>query len=290
MIKYALVGVAGFVAPRHLQAIKDTGGELITAFDISDSVGIIDSYFPDCNYFSEFTRFDRYLSKNSVDYLSVCTPNHTHDFYCRYGLKLNADVICEKPLVIHPGNINDLEELELQSEYHSKIWVILQLRLNEKINRLKETVWGKSGRASIVYQTPRGNWYDFTWKGDVAKSGGLATNVGVHLFDILLYLFGPKYEIIQWVNGKRKCYGKFKIGNFEVAVELSIEKHIEPKRLLMVNGVGYELSEGFKDAHTKSYQRIMEGMGFGIEDATPAVNLCAQLRDLTMWDKGVQDK
>ncbi len=286
MIKYALVGVAGFVAPRHLQAIKGVGGELIAAFDTSDNVGVLDSYFPNCSYFPEFTQFDRYLSKNSIDYLSVCTPNYTHDFYCRYGLKLNTDIICEKPLVLHPGNVSDLEQLELQSEFHSKIWVILQLRLNPKIQQLKETVFGKSGRASIVYQTPRGDWYPYSWKGDVAKSGGLATNIGVHLFDILLHLFGKDYEICHW-NGMsdRKVYGEFNIGNYEVEVTLDINKGVEPKRLLMVDGVGYELSGGFKDAHTESYHKINEGMGFTIEDAIPAIQLCAQLRELRLWEK-----
>jgi len=278
MNSYVIIGASGFVAPRHMQAIKDVGGKLIACLDPHDSVGVVDSYFPDCKYFREFEVFDRFCSKGQIDYVSICSPNFLHDAHCRFALRIGADAICEKPLVLNMRNIEGLQEMELQSEFHNKIWVILQLRLNPKIQQLKEQVWDKSGRASIVYQTPRGNWYPYSWKGNVAKSGGLATNVGVHLFDILLYLFGPSYTIIRWVNGERKCYGEFKMGNFEVIVELSIEKHLAPKRLLMVNGVGYELSGGFKDAHTKSYQRINEGMGFTIEDALPAIQICEDIR------------
>ncbi len=282
--KFVLLGGAGFVAPRHYKAIKEIDGDLIAIMDPHDSVGVIDSYFPDCKLFTEFERFDRFCSDEQIDYVSICSPNYLHDSHCMFALRLGADAICEKPLVLNCSNITKLQRVEVKSK--NRIWCILQLRLHPILQQLKEYVQGKSGKASLEYQTPRGDWYPYSWKGATEKSGGLATNIGVHLFDLLLLLFGADYEICYW-NGMddRKMWGDFKFGNYEVSISLGITKGVEPQRLFTVDGDSYDISGGFKDAHTKSYQGIMDGVGFGIEDTIPAIQLCSQLRSIGLWKK-----
>ena len=275
-MKYVLIGAAGFVAPRHMKAIQEVGGDLIGVLDPHDSVGTLDSYFPDCKYFREFERFDRFCINNDVDYCVVCSPNHYHDAHCLFGLRIGADVICEKPLVLNSRNLEQLREAE--KEYDHRIWNILQLRLSDIVLHIKKNLPSR-GQASIIYHTPRGDWYDYSWKSDISKSGGITFNIGIHLFDLLLWLFGRNWVVMNWECSNRKARGQFIIGNFTVYVDLSIEKGNKPERTLIVNDDSYELSGNFTDLHTLSYQKILDGKGFEINDTLPAIELCSKLRD-----------
>lgn len=278
MKKFVLIGAAGFVAPRHMKAIKEVGGELIACLDPHDSVGILDSYFPNCQYFREFERFDRFCSNEEVDFVSICSPNYLHDAHCRFGLRLGASVICEKPLVLNPRNLDQL--LLLEEEGEGRVWSILQLRLSSLAIKLKTEIIPnmKSNKVSLIYHTPRGDWYDYSWKTNVEKSGGIATNIGIHLFDLLLWLFGGKWKVRNWDAFNRIAFGDFKIGETSVWVDLSIEKQETPKRVIYIDEVPYDLSTNFGDLHTLSYSKILSGEGFGIKDVFPAINLCAHLR------------
>ena len=282
MKKFVLIGAAGFVAKRHMKAIKDVGGELIACIDPHDNVGILDSYFPDALYFREFERFDRFCSDQKIDYVSICSPNYLHNAHCRFALRIGANAICEKPLTLNPKNIDKLKELELSSG--RKVWNILQLRLSETALQVKQEISDNidclAKVASLEYYTPRGCWYDYSWKTNIEKSGGIATNIGIHLFDLLLWLFGGSCSVLSWYTEPRKAIGQFRIGMFVIKVILSIEKNYLPKRLLTLNGKEFELSKGFKDLHTLSYQKIIDGNGFGIDEVLPAVTLCSQLRHI----------
>ncbi|HUV85459.1 MAG TPA: Gfo/Idh/MocA family oxidoreductase, partial [Methanosarcinales archaeon] len=266
MKNYVLIGGAGFVAPRHYNAIKETGGNLLAIFDPHDSVGVLDNHFPDCKYFSTLERFIRYCTSETIDYWVVCSPNHFHDVHCWMGLSMGSDVICEKPLVLNERNFEELLSMEQKSGH--RIWNILQLRLSETAVHLKKLHdFSKlRGTAYLEYYTPRGDWYDYSWKMVLEKSGGAATNIGIHLFNLLLWLFGTDYTIMHWVNDKRRSTGTIRFGNFEITIILSIEKGFKPKRVLSINTGEFDFSKEFGDLHTLSYEKILAGEGFGIED------------------------
>jgi UDP-N-acetyl-2-amino-2-deoxyglucuronate dehydrogenase len=280
MKNFVLIGAAGFVAPRHLKAIKDIGGNLLAALDPHDSVGVLDSYFPDCNFFTEFEQFDRYCSKRStgkIDYVSVCSPNYLHDAHCRFGLRIGSDVICEKPLLLHERHIDELKRIEEQ--YGKHIYTILQLRLSDKVQELKEDIDAhKPKKVRLTYYTPRGMWYHYSWKVDEIKSGGILFNIGVHLFDLLLYLFGNDYRIIRKKIGRVGALGVIKFPYTEVTYDLSISSSNEPNRSMLYDDKTFSFSDGFKDLHTKSYQSIVDGNGFGLESVRNTIHLIESLK------------
>lgn len=288
MKRFALIGAAGFVAPRHMKAIKDVGGELVAILDPHDSVGIIDSYFPDALYFSEFERFDRYLEKikrqgNEVHYISICSPNYLHDAHCRLALRLGADAICEKPLVLKPWNLDQLKEIE--NETGNKIYTVLQLRLHEALKQLKTTLKKEKYEVTIKYITPRGRWYDRSWKGDVDKSGGLVTNIGIHLFDMMLWLFGECREIKIVEKQRDFISGILDLDFATVGFILSTRKSDLPigqlsYRQITINGIPLQVDNYFKDLHTAVYQDILSGGGFGIDDARPSIELVYKIREM----------
>jgi UDP-N-acetyl-2-amino-2-deoxyglucuronate dehydrogenase len=278
---YAIVGVAGYVAPKHMKAIKDVGGNLVAALDPHDSVGVLDSHFPDCQYFSEFERFDRFCSKTDIDYVAVCSPNYLHDAHCRFSLRIGASPICEKPLVLNERNLDGLQEMEEQ--YGKKINTILQLRLNTDLIALREKI--QSGviidnDPSLTYYTPRGDWYKYSWKSNKEKSGSIVFNIGIHLFDMLQWIYGEpiSYEITNIIQNET-IQGKLYCDSANVNFELSINKHNEPIRTLTLDGYSYSFTKGFTNLHTKSYQEILEGNGFGIEDVRTSIRICEKLRE-----------
>lgn len=295
MKKFAMIGVAGYVAPRHLKAIAEVGGQLIAACDKSDSVGILDRYFPETAFFTEFERFDRHLEKlkqagEGIDYLVVCSPNYLHDPHIRFGLRLGAHVICEKPLVLNPENAVLLKQLSIQTDRN--IWCILQLRLSPVIDQLRkviaEHVSNQPLPVELTYITARGNWYFTSWKANEEKSGGILTNIGVHLFDLLILLFGQVKSSVLHLSTHDRAAGIIKFEAAEVKWFLSISSDTLPEhvsrsgktalREINLAGQTIELSEGFEDLHTKSYKMLMAGNGFGVEDALPALELLWQLR------------
>ncbi|HEU4472523.1 MAG TPA: Gfo/Idh/MocA family oxidoreductase [Flavisolibacter sp.] len=294
MKKFGLIGVAGFVAPKHLEAISRTGSHLLAAMDRSDSVGILDRFFPQAGFFTDIDRFDSYLEqlrreKSGIDYLSVCTPNHLHDEHVRLGLKHNADVICEKPLVLDPGGIEPLVELE--KETGRRIFNLLQLRLHPDIIRLQEKQKGldrnSKAEVELVYITPRGRWYHNSWKGDEQRSGGIATNIGIHFFDMLLWIFGPVQHIAVHHYDKERAAGYLELQKARVRWFLSINEADLPAdrvgkshsfRQISVEGETVEFSTGFTDLHIKAYEAILAGKGFGLEEAFPSIELVHNIR------------
>lgn len=298
MKNFAIIGVAGYIAPRHLRAVKDTGNNLSAAYDIFDSVGIMDSFFPDASFFTEFELFDRHLSKmrregNGVDYVSICTPNYLHDAHIRYGLRLNADVICEKPLVLNPWNIDALAEAEKESG--RRVNTILQLRLHDAIISLKNRVAAapkdKVFDVDLTYITSRGNWYYTSWKGDERKSGGVATNIGVHFYDMLSWVFGDVKQNIVHVSSFDRVAGVLELEKARVRYFLSINADTLPAdtkaagkrtfRSLSMEGTEVEFSDGFTELHTDSYRKIIAGEGFGLADARNAVQIVHDIRHAT---------
>lgn len=292
---FALIGAAGYIAPRHMKAIKSVGGELLAAMDINDSVGILDSYFPDCQFFNSFERFERHISKlyhssNQPHYLVICSPNYLHDTHCRFGLQYGMDVICEKPLVLNPWNINSLQKSEEQSG--QKIWNIMQLRLHPNIINLKNKVDSNSDhiyKIKLDYITSRGPWYNISWKGEISKSGGIATNIGIHLFDMLFWIFGDpiSYEIQELSN--QRCLGIMKLNKAEVEWHLSInnkdlpqevldKNHRTYRRLIIDNSI-VDFTNGFEDLHTQSYRNILEGVGFRSDTALKAIKWLSEIRE-----------
>tara|TARA_B100000586_G_C20054379_1_gene403435 strand:- start:109 stop:1047 length:939 start_codon:yes stop_codon:yes gene_type:complete len=292
MQNFALTGVAGYVAPRHLKAIRETGNRLVAALDPFDSVGILDSFFPDCTFFTEYERFDRYLEKlkrgekeNQVRWLSICSPNHLHDAHVRTALRVGADALCEKPLVIRPWNLDALAEIE--AETGRRVWTVLQLRVHPAIVSLKQELGSQLGstkhRVDLTYITSRGQWYARSWKGIPHKSGGIATNIGVHFFDMLVWLFGPLEHIEIHVSNERTCSGVMELANASVSWFLSIDSLYIPKELqkqdqrtyrsIRIDDQEIEFSDGFFDLHTKIYERTLAGRGFGIEDARPSLEI-----------------
>jgi len=293
---FALIGAGGFVAPRHMRAIQDTGNQLLAAMDRTDSVGVMDSYFPNADFFTEFERFDRHIEKlkrsgTALDYLAVCSPNYLHDAHIRFGLRLGADVICEKPLVLNPWNVDALREIE--AETGKKVYTILQLRLHPVIINLKKQVEaGSAGKiydVDLSYITSRGKWYYTSWKGDVSKSGGIATNIGVHFFDMLQWVFGPVQENVVNIHTHDRAAGFLQLEKARVRWFLSINADTLPDavkaaggrtfRSITVDGDSVEFSEGFTDLHTLSYRDILDGHGFGLEAAAPAVQIVHEIRE-----------
>ena len=298
MANFALIGAAGYIAPRHLKAIKDTGNDLVAAYDRFDSVGRLDSFFPDCSFFTEQELLDRYCSKRQhgtdpIHWVSVCTPNYTHDAFIRYGLCLGCDVICEKPVVLNPYNIDALEQVEAETGH--KAYNILQLRLHERIAALKKKV--DEGPADKVYDvdltyiTSRGKWYYTSWKGDVHKSGGIATNIGVHFYDMLQWIFGPVQENIVHLMSFDRVAGYLGLKKARVRYFLSINADCLPPnavegekrtyRSLSIDGEEFEFSQGFTELHTLSYQKILAGEGFRISEARPCIEIVSQIRNAT---------
>ncbi|MDZ7832320.1 MAG: Gfo/Idh/MocA family oxidoreductase [Desulfobacterales bacterium] len=296
MYKFALLGAAGFVAPRHMKAIKDTGNELVAALDPNDSVGVIDSYFPESAFFVEFERLDRHVDKlrrkgEKIDYVSICSPNYLHDAQIRFALRSDAHAICEKPLVLNPWNIDGLEEMEQESGKH--IYNILQLRLHPAIIELKEKV-ARAGKdtkydVDLSYITSRGRWYFISWKGDVHKSGGIATNIGIHFFDMLIWIFGPVQNNTVNILEADKAAGCLELENARVRWFLSVDAKTLPAevsekgqrtfRSITVNSEELEFSGGFTDLHTASYQHILDGEGFGASEARPSIETVYTIRN-----------
>ena len=277
---FALIGAAGFVAPRHLEAIKAVNGTLIAALDPHDSVGILDRYGKDIAFFTEPERFERFLHKHPVDYLSVCSPNYLHDAHVRMGLQAGCNVICEKPLALNPENLDAM--LEMESKTGKRVFTVLQLRLNPQVQALKKWIEKEPGiSADLRYVTPRGAWYQHSWKGDPEKSGGLLTNIGVHMFDLLLFLFGEN-PTVHHTQDEHSASGTLLYPGREIPFYLSIDSHAVPERALTVtHNHGRErldLSEGFQEAHVKVYEHILACHGFSIENARPAIDLCWRLR------------
>lgn len=265
MSNFAIIGAAGFVAPRHMEAIYEIGGNLIAAYDPHDSVGILDRYFPETAFFTEFELFDRFLSRNRVNYVSICSPNYLHDAHCRAALRWGADAICEKPLVIKPHNLDELQRQE--AKYGNRIWTILQLRLHPALVGYDEE---SLDELDIDYCTPRGSWYDYSWKGDFAKSGGLIYNIGVHLFDLAQYLLGPMVEIIDANQLGSRAFGTLRMQRGIVNYELNTDSGNMVRRTFG----DLDLTHGFERLHTLSYSRIIRDDGFGIEDAREAIKIC----------------
>jgi UDP-N-acetyl-2-amino-2-deoxyglucuronate dehydrogenase len=295
MKNFALIGAAGYIAPRHLKAIKDTGNELIAAFDPYDGVGIMDSYFPNADFFTEFERFDRHIDKikrNGIDldYVSICSPNFLHDSHIRFGLRNGADVICEKPIVLNPWNIDALQEIE--KETGKNIYNILQLRLHPSVIALKEKIdKGEPGKiydVDLSYLTSRGHWYYTSWKGDATKSGGVATNIGVHFFDMLTWIFGDIKENIVHLHEHDRAAGFLQLEKARVRCFLSINYDTIPEaakkegkrtfRSISIEGDEFEFSGGFTELHTKSYEHILGNNGFRIGETTKAINAVHDIR------------
>lgn len=297
MKNFALIGAAGYIAPRHMKAIKDTGNNLIAALDTFDSVGVIDSYFPNADFFVEFERFDRHISKlqfeNKVklDYASICTPNYLHDSHIRFALRQGADAICEKPLVLNPWNIDSLKQIE--QETGNKIYNILQLRVHPSIIALKNKIDNgpkdKIYDVDLTYLTSRGHWYYTSWKGDSNKSGGIATNIGVHFYDMLSWIFGDVKENIIHLHTHDRASGYLELEKARVRWFLSINDEVLPKdivekgqrtyRSITIEGEELEFSGGFTDLHTTSYEEILKGNGYGIEDARTAIEIVHSIRN-----------
>lgn len=296
MYEFGLTGGAGYIAPLHMKAIRDTGNTIVSVLDKSDSIGVLDNYFPKASFFTEIERFDRHLEKerrkeNGIDYLSICSPNYLHDAHCRLGLRVGANVICEKPLVLNPWNIDALQEVELI--YKRKIFNILQLRLHKSIAALKNKVDSddpsKIYDVDLAYFTSRGKWYHVSWKGDIQKSGGIATNIGVHFFDMLTWIFGDvKKSIVHrleedvaagFLDLKRARVRWILSVNDNYLPPVAIEKGMRTYRSITVENEEIEFSGGFKDLHTHSYKRILNGNGFGIEEVKNCIETVYNIRN-----------
>jgi len=295
MKNFALIGAGGYIAPRHMKAVKETGNNLIAALDKHDSVGILDSYFPEAEFFVEFERFDRHLEKLKrlgihTDYVTVCSPNYLHDAHIRFGLRIGADVICEKPLVLNPWNIDGL--IEIERETGKKISTILQLRLHPAIIGLKEKVQNNPDKKydiDLRYITSRGHWYHISWKGDSQKSGGIATNIGIHFFDMLIWIFGDvkTNEVIQ--HSSDTASGKLELERANINWFLSIDANTLPTdvkqagkrtfRSLTIDDEAFEFSEGFTELHTRSYEEILKGNGFPVQEARKSIELVHAIRN-----------
>ncbi|NQV72628.1 Gfo/Idh/MocA family oxidoreductase [bacterium] len=292
---FGLIGAAGYVAPRHMKAIRDTGNRLVAALDPKDSVGVLDSYSFDVSFFTEFERFDRHAEKlrrmgeeHRLHYISIASPNYLHDAHCRFALRIGADAICEKPLVLNPWNVDALQEIE--QETGQRIYNVLQLRLHPSIQALKKQVEaapaGKHFNVDLTYITSRGPWYFTSWKGDIHKSGGVATNIGVHFFDALLWIFGPCMKSTVSVREEKRMKGHLELERASVSWHLSVDRSELPAeaigtttwRSLTLDGEKFEFSDGFNDLHTAIYSDILQGGGFGLKDSRAAIELVQQIR------------
>ncbi len=293
---FGIIGVAGYIAVRHLKAIKETGNNLLASLDKFDSVGLIDAYFPESDFFVEFERFDRHFDKlkrtgTKIDYVSICSPNYLHDSHIRFALRHHADAICEKPIVLNPWNLDALQEIE--NETGRKIYTILQLRLHPKLIELREKIKngpkGKIYDVDLTYITSRGNWYSISWKGDIQKSGGVATNIGIHFFDLLCWIFGNTTNNIVHISEPHKAAGYLELENARVRWFLSLDYNDIPDavkktgkrtfRSISVDGEEIEFSEGFTDLHTLTYKETLAGRGFGLTDARQSVETAYTIRN-----------
>jgi UDP-N-acetyl-2-amino-2-deoxyglucuronate dehydrogenase len=292
MTNFALIGAAGYIAPRHLKAMKAVGGDLKVAFDPNDSVGIMDSHFPQAHFFTEFERFDRHVDNlrrhgERIDYVSICSPNYLHDSHIRFGLRAGSEVICEKPLVLNPSDIDELAGIE--RETGRKVNTILQLRLHPAIIALKEKVATSNRRHAVdlTYITSRGRWYHASWKGVDAKSGGVATNIGVHFFDMLAFVFGPLKSQAANLRQAERAGGILTYEKADVRWFLSVDSNDLPDsvkgskttyRSITMDGEEVEFSDGFTDLHTRSYEEILAGQGYGLEDVRFSIEVVSQFR------------
>lgn len=298
MKNFALIGAAGYIAPRHMKAIKDTGNTLVAALDNNDTVGILDSYFPDARFFTEFERFDRHIELlrregTKTDYVSVASPNYLHDSHIRFALRVGADAICEKPLVVNPWNAEGLRHVE--QETGGKVYTILQLRLHPSIVALRERVQAavvaepdKMFELDLTYIASRGAWYFASWKGEEKKSGGIVANIGVHFYDMLLWVFGPLKQSRVTLRGEDAASGTIELAHARVRWFLSVNAAYLPEtatakgqrtyRSILMDGEEIEFSEGFTELHTESYRHVLSGGGFGLDEAMPAIELVHGIR------------
>jgi len=293
---FGIIGVAGYIAVRHLKAIKETGNNLLASLDRFDSVGRIDGYFPESDFFVEFERFDRHFDKlkrtgTKIDYVSICSPNYLHDSHIRFALRHQAEAICEKPIVLNPWNVEALQEIEEETGH--KIYTVLQLRLHPKIIELREKILkgpkGKVYDIDMSYITSRGNWYSISWKGDIQKSGGVATNIGIHFFDMLGWIFGDTKMNVVHISEPNKTAGYLELENARVRWFLSLDYNDIPDavkatgqrtfRSITVDGEEIEFSEGFTDLHTLTYREILAGRGFGLKEARQSVETAYTIRN-----------
>ncbi|MGI6395464.1 MAG: Gfo/Idh/MocA family protein [bacterium] len=296
MKNFALIGAAGYIAPRHMRAIKDTGNNLLAMLDPNDSIGIIDSYFPEAEFFVEFERFDRHIDKlrrreSKIDFVSIASPNYLHDAHIRLALRSMADAICEKPLVLNPWTVDNLKIIE--KETGQRVNTILQLRLHPTIAMLKSKIEkappDKVFDVDLTYITSRGRWYDVSWKGDISKSGGMATNIGIHFFDMLQWIFGYVQKNIVHIQERDIAAGFMQFKKARVRWFLSINEAVLPKhiaatgkktfRCITIDGEELEFSDGFTDLHTLSYEKILANEGFSLEDSRPAVEIAFNIRN-----------
>jgi UDP-N-acetyl-2-amino-2-deoxyglucuronate dehydrogenase len=298
MNNFALIGAGGYIAPRHMKAIRETGGRLVAAVDPNDSVGILDSHFPEADFFTEFERFDRHIdllrrrgTEDRIDYVTICSPNYLHDSHMRFALRSGADAICEKPLVLNPWNLDGLAEVERDTGH--RISTILQLRVHPAIIALRDRVLSglrdKKCEVDLTYVTARGPWYQHSWKGDVKKSGGIATNIGVHFFDMLHFVFGALQTNVVHLSTPAKAAGYLEYERARVRWFLSLDVNDVPQvqrdkgqrtyRSISVNGEEVEFSDGFADLHTRSYEAILAGQGFGLEENRTAIATVSAIRD-----------
>lgn len=292
MKTYAMIGAAGYIAPRHMRAMAETGGVLAVAYDPNDSVGIMDSHFPDAEFFTEFEQFDRHLDRTRrlgarIDYTVICSPNYLHEAHCSFALRSGTNVICEKPLVLTPGTIDDLAAIERDTG--RRISTILQLRLHPAIVALRDRFANSNKRhkVELTYITSRGRWYHASWKGDETKSGGVATNIGVHFFDMLSFVFGPASRSEAHLREPERAAGSLECERADISWFLSIDRNDLPDsvkgkkttfRSITVDGEEVEFSEGFTDLHTRSYEEIAAGRGFGIEEVRPSIEIVSTFR------------
>lgn len=295
MKNFILIGAAGYIAPRHLKAIKDTGNDLLAALDIHDSVGILDSYFPKAHFFTEFERFDRHIEKlrregTTIDYVTVCSPNYLHDAHIRFGLRIGADVICEKPLVLNPWNVDAL--IEMEKETGRKVYNIQQLRLHPAIIQLKKDVDASSStvhKIDLKYITARGNWYFYSWKGNEDKSGGVVSNIGIHFFDVLCWIFGKYTSVRVDELNARTASGHLVFERAEVNWQLSIDEELLPQqshqkvertfRSLVMDGNAIDFNNGFEELHTRSYEEILKGNRSMLSETRNVIELLHRIRN-----------
>lgn len=296
MKNFLLIGAAGYIAPRHLKAIKYTGNNLVAALDPYDGAGILDSYFPEADFFTEFERFDRHVDKlrrkgTRIDYVSICSPNFLHDSHIRFGLRAGADVICEKPIVLNPWNVDALREIEQETQRN--IYNILQLRLHPSVielkNRIENGAQDKIYDIDLTYITSRGHWYYTSWKGNMAKSGGVATNIGVHFFDMLIWIFGDVEKNVVHLHEHDRAAGFLQLKKARVRWFLSINHQTIPDeikkqglrtfRSITMDGETFEFSDGFTELHTRSYENILSGKGFRINETAKVIETVHAIRN-----------
>lgn len=287
-LNFVLIGAAGFVAPRHMAAIKSVGGNLIAALDPHDSVGVLDSYFPACRYFSEFERFDRFCElyrhgEGTIDFVSICSPNYLHDAHCRFALRIGADAICEKPLVLYSRNLDQLAHLE--QETGRRIWNVLQIREHPALRSHVEQFKTGVHEVEIEYVTPRGQWYAHSWKGDILKSGGIGTNIGIHLFDAVLWLFGGLVNVSLQHAQDDSIAGNINLRRAHVQFRLSISNGQCVRRVFKIDGEQIDLGGAFGELHNAIYQKSVSGLGYGLETVRHAIELAEKIRKLASITK-----